>query len=77
MSADILADLRKVQRLNGDTYSSAEVMGMVGRAADEIDRLHAALREIAGTCDFDEMELEFVLSRGAKIALGALGATPS
>lgn len=39
--ADILDDLRKVVRLNGDTYSSAEVIGLVGRAADEIERLRA------------------------------------
>lgn len=34
---DILDDLRSVQRLNGDTYSSAEILGMIGRAANEIE----------------------------------------
>lgn len=38
---DILADLRAVQKLNGDTFSSAEVLGMVERAADEIEKLLA------------------------------------
>lgn len=37
--SDILTELRKVHRLRGDTYSSAEVIGMVGRAADEIEML--------------------------------------
>lgn len=41
--ADILEDLRSVQRLQGDTFSSAEVLGMVGRAADEIERLRSFL----------------------------------
>lgn len=44
---DILTELRGVQRLQGDTFSSAEVLGMVGRAADEIDRLTNALLAIA------------------------------
>lgn len=51
--SDILADLRKLQRLNGDTYSSAEVLGMVGQAADEIERLRVALQEVvacSSTC---------------------------
>ncbi len=39
--SDILEELRKVQRLGGDTYSSHEVLGMIGRAADEIERLRA------------------------------------
>ncbi len=43
---DILADLQAVDRLNGDTYSSMEVLGMVHRATVEIERLRAALKEI-------------------------------
>lgn len=43
--ADILDDLRKVARLNGDTYSTPEVLGMVGRAAEEIERLREIVRQ--------------------------------
>jgi hypothetical protein len=43
---DILADLQSVVQTRGDTYSSAEVLGMVGRAASEIERLRAALQKI-------------------------------
>lgn len=42
----ILDELRKIQRLRGLTYSSMEVLGAVGRAADEIERLTAALKSI-------------------------------
>lgn len=38
---DTLSDLRAVANVNGDTYSSAEVIAMVRRAADEIERLKA------------------------------------
>lgn len=44
---DIVQELHAVTRLCGDTYSSAEVLGMVGRAADEIERLRAALKPFA------------------------------
>jgi hypothetical protein len=43
---DILDELRKVEQLRGDTYSCEEVLGMVSRAADEIDRMRARLQEI-------------------------------
>jgi hypothetical protein len=39
--ADVLDDLRAVQKLQGDTFSSAEVLGMVARAASEIERLRS------------------------------------
>jgi hypothetical protein len=41
--SDILSDLRAVANVNGDTYSSAEVIAMVRRAADEIERLKGGL----------------------------------
>jgi hypothetical protein len=44
-------ELRKVQRLGGDTYSSAEVLSLIGKAADEIERLRAALRPFAKMAD--------------------------
>ncbi len=47
--SDILFDLRKVQELCGDTYSSMEVVGMVGRAADEIGRLRADRKQLLAT----------------------------
>jgi hypothetical protein len=49
---DILDDLRKVRRLRGDTYSSAEVLGMVGRAIAEIEQLRATVRceRASGKC---------------------------
>lgn len=40
---DIAERLRSVTRTEGDTYSSAEVIGMVGQAADEIDQLRRCL----------------------------------
>ena len=39
--SDVLAELQKVYRLNGDTYSSYEVVGLIGRAINEIIRLRA------------------------------------
>ena len=36
---DILNELHSITKLRGDTYSSAEVIGMIGRAAAEIERL--------------------------------------
>ena len=45
---DILNELHSITKLNGDTYSSAEVLGAVNRAAFEITRLRLALRIIAG-----------------------------
>lgn len=36
---DLLAELKKVVDLKGDTYSSYEVIGLLRRSADEIDRL--------------------------------------
>lgn len=40
-------ELHNVIRLRGDTYSSAEVLGILGRAKDEIERLRALLRRTA------------------------------
>lgn len=36
---ELLERLRKFQRLRGDTYSCEEAIGMIGQAADEIERL--------------------------------------
>lgn len=49
--ADILNDMRKVTKLNGDTYSSAEVLGMISRGANEIERLHEARRHFSALAD--------------------------
>lgn len=46
---DILDDLRKVEHLRGDTFSSAEVIAMVGRAAKEIERLRMALYQASSS----------------------------
>lgn len=43
----VLGKLREVQRLGGDAFSSYEVIGLIGQAADEIERQRAALMEIA------------------------------
>ena len=48
---DILERLRGVQKLRGDTYSSYEVIGMIGQAVDEIERLTAALKEIVDSVE--------------------------
>ncbi len=37
--SDIMDDLRKVEELQGDTYSSYEILAMVKHAADEIEHL--------------------------------------
>jgi hypothetical protein len=42
----ILDELRKVQRLRGDTYSSYEIVGLIGRAADEIELLLEKLKNL-------------------------------
>jgi hypothetical protein len=42
---EILEDLQKIIRCNGDTYSSYEVMGLLKQAAAEIERLRAEAAE--------------------------------
>ncbi len=39
----ILDELEKLHRLRGDTYSSAEVIDLVGRGATEIRQMRAGL----------------------------------
>ena len=41
--SDILADIKAVSKLNGDTYSLAEVLGLIRRSANEIELLRAAI----------------------------------
>jgi hypothetical protein len=56
---DNLNKLRDVQRLNGDTYSSYEVVGMIGWAADEIERLQISENHlISKGHDFEEENAE-------------------
>lgn len=43
---DILDELRAVQNLRGATFSSAEVLGMIGRAIDEIEKGRRSIRTI-------------------------------
>jgi hypothetical protein len=45
---NVLDELKRVQRLGGDTYSSAEVIGIVGRAKDEIERLRTYIQALDG-----------------------------
>ena len=44
---DIIGDLRKMIGLNGDTYSSAEVIGLLNRAANEINQLRLTVQHEA------------------------------
>ena len=46
MSADIVKRLREVYSLRGNTFSSYEVVALMGQAADEIERLQELLREV-------------------------------
>lgn len=55
---DILAELRAVQTTGGDTYSSAEVLGMVGRAADEIERLQTKIKAEREKYPYSEEDLD-------------------
>jgi hypothetical protein len=48
----VLEELRKVHELRGDTYSSYEVIGVIGRAADEIDRLRAINTELVAMLEW-------------------------
>ena len=71
----MVEELRKIYRLKGDTYSSAEVLGAVNRAADEIERLRAVLLEARGwmLCDedlSDPKDFEATLAR-VDAALGS------
>lgn len=48
----VLTSLHELIKLNGDTYSSAEVMGIVRRSAAEIERLQSEnFRLAANQCD--------------------------
>jgi hypothetical protein len=40
---DIVEQARKIIALRGDTYSSYEVIGLLGQLAREVERLRAAL----------------------------------
>jgi hypothetical protein len=42
----ILPELRKIERLRGDTYSSAEVLGAISKAAAEIERLRGLFQQL-------------------------------
>lgn len=61
--SDILAKLRDVERLRGNTYSSAEALGMIVRAADEIGRLREALKEIAETRLIAARQMQYIARR--------------
>lgn len=45
--ADIVDEARRIVALRGDTYSSYEVLGVLGRSAAEIERLRSLLKECA------------------------------
>ena len=60
---NILKDLHSVLEIRGDTYSSYEVLGMIERAIDEIERLRAALRRIADHCVADALSASAIASR--------------
>jgi hypothetical protein len=51
---DIVEDLRKVESLRGHTFSSYEVINMVGEAANEIERLRAVIRAYLDYCAPEE-----------------------
>jgi hypothetical protein len=51
--SDIAAEMRKAAELRGDTYSSMEIWGLLGRGADEIERLRALVKDLA-----DDLEAE-------------------
>jgi hypothetical protein len=44
----LVEEMRKAYRLGGDTYSSMEILGMLNRAANEIEKLTAQV-DIART----------------------------
>lgn len=66
--ADLLDDMRKVVKLNGDTYSSAEVIGMVSRAADEIEGLQAQIEDACKV--FEHYDLPEHALHYRRVALG-------
>jgi hypothetical protein len=49
--SDIAAEMRKASELRGDTYSSMEIWGLLGRGAAEIERLQAEKLELANHID--------------------------
>lgn len=49
--SNLLAEIQKVVGLNGDTYSSAEVIGLLAKAHAEIERLRTALKTIGDNSD--------------------------
>jgi len=67
--ADILDELREVKRLRGNSYSSYEVIGMVGRAVDEIERLRALL-DAARICLKNRDQSEYEAKVYAAICVG-------
>jgi hypothetical protein len=50
---DILDNLRSVRDVDGDTYSSMEVLGLINRAIEEIERLREALTDSGGGNEAD------------------------
>ena len=72
---DPLSELQKVLRLCGATYSSDEVLDLVGWAAAEIGRLRAALETIAehNDCCSDFPHNMKNLQRYARAALAKEG----
>lgn len=51
---NLVEQLREVERLQGDTYSSYEVVGLLARAADEIERLRGIITNVALAIGYDD-----------------------
>jgi hypothetical protein len=66
--SDFAAEMRRAAELRGDTYSSMEIWGLLGRGAAEVERLRAALTEIeeyAGADDLDSLDSMIAIARRA------------
>lgn len=55
---DIAAEMRKAAELRGDTYSSMEIWGLLGRGAAEIDRLTTAVNMLLDGTAMRDAEIE-------------------
>jgi len=56
--SDIVEEAKKIVALRGDTYSSYEVVGLVGRFADEIERLRSLLKAEKTTLELRWQDVE-------------------
>jgi hypothetical protein len=65
--SDIAAEMRKAIELRGDTYSSMEIWGLLGRGAAEIERLQAEVAVWQASYKAERRDHEATIAHADKV----------